>query len=265
MIKIKFSSEYQSNKEIKTFVQSIPYIFENEGRILYQERNVIKTFFVEGPHKNLQQVVVKRYRRLHFIQRLIYSFFRASKASRAFNNAIEIRKRGISTPHEIACLEQSKRGILEYAYYITCYTADLPIKERLEDGLDFDKLVANGFASFVATLHKRGILHHDLNSTNVLYCFSEGRYNFSVIDINRMKFFSKGLSLQKKKCFDNLTRFTGKLDLYEYVAIHYIKYRSWNEDLITEAIKVKMKHDKAWRRRKAFLKRLQGKKTFKTI
>ena len=254
MVKVRISSEYQSDKRIKVFVESIPDIFDNEGAILYQERNIVKIFSIPTSDKDPKLVVIKRYKRLHVVQRLIYTYFRLSKAMRAFNNSIELRKRGIDTPHGIACLEQFRNGILEYGYYISCFTGDSPIGNVLEENLGFDKSVADAFAYFVATLHEKGILHHDLNSTNVLYSFLEDKYSFSIIDINRMRFSQKGKELDRKTCFDNLTRFTGKMDLYEYVVSHYIKYRGWSENLLSEAIHVKIEHDKAWRRRKDFLK-----------
>nr|WP_320057185.1 hypothetical protein [uncultured Bacteroides sp.] len=254
MAKIRISAKYQSDKRIKAFVESIPDIFDCDGTIIYQERNVLKAFCVEDSRKNLNQIVVKKYKRLHVFQRLIYTFFRSSKAQRAFDNSVELRRRGINTPYGIACLEQFDKGILDCGYYVSSFTDDSPIGVALEGSLGFDKSVADAFASFVATLHEKGILHHDLNSTNVLYSFSEARYSFSIIDINRMRFSPIEKEIDRKTCFDNLTRFTGKMDLYEYVVSHYIKYRGWSENLLSEAVHVKIEHDKAWRRRKDFLK-----------
>jgi Mn2+-dependent serine/threonine protein kinase len=260
-IKIVISPEYEANPLVKSFINELPTIFENSGEILYAERNLIKKYEVDKSDNILNEVVVKRYKRPNSIQKIIYSFFRSSKAERAFHNATELRKRGISTPREIAYIEITKNGLFEYGYYISGSDTAPPIRERLIEQEEFDHNMAEDFARFAATLHEKGILHGDLNSTNVLYHHGKNGYSFSVIDINRMKFFDTSVSIPKKECFDNLTRFTGRMDLYEFVLDIYIKERNWDTEIdLKEAINIKTLHDEQWRRRKSFLRKLSLKK-----
>lgn len=262
MKKVSFSSKYKDNQTVKEFIENLSVIFQKKGKVLYNKRNVIKSFELDVNDDVLKEVVVKRYKKPNLIQKIIYSFFRESKAKRAFNNAIELRKRGIDTPQEIAYVEEWENGFFNYGYYISGSDNASPIRECLIEPENFDQIMASDFAEFAASLHEKGILHHDLNSTNVLYHRSDnGHYTFSVIDINRMDFFYNGEIPDKEVCFDNLTRFTGRMDLFEFVLHRYIEARGWNvSSSLQEAIRIKNKHDEQWRKRKAFLRKFKFKK-----
>lgn len=257
MTHAKIAPEFTDCQFINQFVKRIPIIFNDNGTLLHDERNTIKSFLVNNPEVPFQKIVVKKFRNRNIFQRVSYSFFRDSKAIRAYHNAAELRKKKISTPREIACIEEYANGLLKSSYVITEFTEGCPIKDFFIGTEEFDKVVAKEFAHFVVELHGKGILHHDLNSTNVLYHRSpQGNY-FSVIDINRMKIKSSKNELTPYECFENLTRFTGSMDLFEYVLQHYIQYREWNKKMIDRAIKIKETHDKQWIRRKKFFSNLK--------
>lgn len=260
-MKIKINPAYKNNRAVCEFIQHLPEIFDREGDLLYSGRNVIKSFTLSDPDPVLQQLVVKRYKHPNPVQRIIYSFFRDTKAARAFRNASELRRRRIDTPLEIGYLEQWKNGLFEYGYYISSYDGAPSISGRLTEIPEFDRIMAADFAAFAAKLHEKGILHHDLNSTNVLYHPENRGYRFSVIDINRMDFKPEGSCPSKGECLENLTRFTGKMDLFEYVARCYAESRKWPvETTVKKALAVKIRHDRKWSRRKAFLRKFSGKR-----
>ena len=102
--------KYQTDSSICEFVDGLPQRFEQEGTLLYDERNVIRRFEVNGT-----VLVVKRFKRPNFFQRIAYTFFRSSKAFRAYHNGEELIRRGISTPFPIAYLETYSTGLIEYA------------------------------------------------------------------------------------------------------------------------------------------------------
>lgn len=256
MLHIKITSEYKDSQFIDEFVKKIPVVFEDEGGLLYDKRNTIKEFPVDSPEFAYRKLVVKKFKRSNIFQSFAYSFFCDSKAARAFNNATELRKRKINTPREIAYIEEYRNCLLKSSYVITNFTDGQPIQDFFIAEC-FDENVAREFALFVVELHEKGILHHDLNSTNVLYHKSgQGSY-FSIIDINRMKIKPDGNKLSSNECFENLTRFTGSMKLFEYVLRHYIKYRKWNECMVERAMKIKIDHDKQWVRRKTFFNKLK--------
>lgn len=249
---------FKDNIRVRTFIEQLPRLFDSEGKVLFTGRNSIKSYTLDPTDEILREVVVKRYKRPRFIQRLVYSFFRPTKAARAFRNAAELSRRGISTPCGIAYIEQKKYGIFTYGYFITSYNGAPPIAERLNDLPEFDRRLAADFAAFTAALHEKGILHHDLNSTNVRYHPCNDKYDFSVIDINRMKIYPAGTLPDRAACMENLTRFTGRMDLFEYVARCYIRARSWEENELDRMLRVKRTHDRRWKRRKAFFRKIKG-------
>lgn len=261
-MKIEINPKYQENLKVGKLMMNLPELFKKGGNTLYKERNIIKSFTLnDSDDKKLHQIVVKKYKKPILFQRIIYSFFRQSKAKRAFYNGIAINKRKIETPCSIGYLEQWEKGLFKYGYYVTGYTNASPISERLISPEHIDKDMALAFADFVAVLHTKGILHHDLNSTNVLYNNTGGHYEFSLIDINRMDIKPLGKELSKKECLNNLTRFTGRMDLFEFVVRQYAIYRNWPiDETVNEAIALKTRHDKRWRQRKAFFKIFKPKK-----
>lgn len=233
------------------FIKRLPAIFDKNGVTLYADRNVIKQFVIDEADSILKNVIVKRYKFPNIIQRIAYSFFRHSKAKRAFYNAIKLRRLGIDTPQEIAFLEHWKNGLFAYGYYFSGYDNDPAIREQLNPD-NFNTVMAEDFARFAVELHEKGILFHDLNSTNVRYCLQDNGeyYRFSLIDINRMNFSPENKPVSKKDCFENLTRFTGKMDLFEFVIRCYAKKRNWDIEMsVNQAIAIKKKHDKRWMRK----------------
>jgi tRNA A-37 threonylcarbamoyl transferase component Bud32 len=242
------------------FIQQLHEIFETQGNLLYDERNVLKSYRLKTPKHTIREVIVKRYKRPNLFQRIVYSFFRKSKAKRAFYNAQVLRNRGIETPHEIAFIEQKKDGLLEYCYFISESNYDPPIEKELVLPAVFNQKLAKSFADYAGQLHARGILHHDLNPTNILYHETgDGAYAFAVIDINRMKILADRQYPPVKSCLWNLTKFTCRMDLFEYVIRCYCKARGLDESFVQKAIRLKEIHDRKRKRRKAFLKYLKSK------
>lgn len=232
---------------LKTWIHQVPQLVaEGKGQLLYKGRNEIRSFETEG-----QTIVVKRYKRLNWINRIVYTFFRTNKARRSYENASRLRQRGFMTPHEIAYIEDKNKGLLTQVYYVCCYTNAEPIRTNLIRQKPFDKELAVAYAHFVATLHEAGVLHRDLNPTNVLYTKHNGNYYFELIDINRMHFFEG--PVPKAECMENLTLFYWLTDAYCFILNEYAFTRGWTEADIAEAIHVKKQHDKRWVRRKKII------------
>ena len=79
---------------------------------------------------------------------------------------------------------------------------------------------------------------------------ADGHYTFSLIDINRMKFYTGYPPM--KECVENLTRFTGRMDVFELVAREYVKARGMEESQVQYFMNGKAEHDRRWIRRKSF-------------
>ena len=229
LIKIKSGNvSYYIDKtyvSYRDFVCTVPRRFaEGDGEVLHAGRNELRLFNV-----GRRKFVAKRYKRVGMLQRVVYSLFRRTKAHRAFDYARVFRARGIDTPHEVAYIEQREHGWFTTGYFI-CEDSPYPSAfHALEEAPEPDRSLIDALVAFVLTMHKRGILHGDLNFGNFL-CerLADGRVNFAMVDINRSHF-CKGMP-SKNECIDNLTTVTHRRDLYDYIVRRYAHLRGWNED-----------------------------------
>ena len=240
--------------DLADFITRLPGHFDSDGELLYDHRNQIKRYEI-GDHL----VVAKRYRRPRAIQKIVYSFFRKSKAERAYYNGLELCRRGFSTPFSIAYIEEKRRCLLEDSYYI-CENDDTPpIADLIVGASAIDPQLPKDLGVFFSQLHRRGILHHDLNDTNIL-CHEVigGHYDFSLIDNNRMRFYPDGTLPPKEARMENITRFTGDMDLFRKVAEAYCDAMGYSEEMLEEMIAAKKRHDYRWDRKKELLARLKG-------
>ncbi len=252
-IEYAINSLYNDLPQWKEFVDQLPERFNQSDEVLYEKRNTIKRLSVNG-----ESCVVKRFKQPNFIQLLGLMLGWQSKAEKAYYNGHELLRRGITTPQPIAYVTKTTDSFTVLAYYVCEYVELTPVKDAFRQAEGYDHEVAAAFAAFAASLHRAGVLHDDLNSTNTLYERDDScKILFSVIDINRMRFKSKCPSLTD--CLENLTRFTGDMTLFKEVAEHYADvmadtFGMKRERLVEMAIRQKEKHDAQWSRRKGFLK-----------
>ena len=90
--------------------------------------------------------------------------------------------------------------------------------------------VLEAFARFTVRLHEKGICHEDFNQTNILWRHDEatGRYDFQLIDINRMKFLRR--PLRPDECMINLRRLSCPAVAFLYILDRYAETRQWDMD-----------------------------------
>lgn len=208
-------------------------IVENAS-LIHSGRNKIWRGNADG-----KDVAIKVYGN-SLIKSIIYST-RKTKARRAFENALELTKRGVATPAPLAYGE--RRGFmnrLTKSVYISVYEESTPLAHYLDCG-NVD--VIDQFSCFTTMLHSKGILHHDLNSTNVRIRHTAGDATFSLIDINRIKFIPVGITVNLKDRFNNITRFSSLNDNYIFFVKKYLKYANLPAALIDTAIHAKSRHD----------------------
>lgn len=234
-------------KNLQEWIATVPQLVANDsGEVLYNGRNkIVKLVSPDG-----KILVVKRYKRHDWIKRVVYTYFKPNKARRSFENAVVLRDRGFETPCEVAYLEDISCGFIKQVYYVCEYTDCSAIRPELIEKDPFNKDLAIVYAKYVASLHGNGVLHRDLNPTNVLYEKTPSGYRFELIDINRMQFYEG--EVPKDECMENLTLFWWLTDVYRYVLDVYAKERGWTPNDVAQAIKVKQIHDKNWVRRKRF-------------
>lgn len=281
-IRLIVNPKYEGNTALMGFLRALPDTFAGEGTILWNKRNQIRRFTVAGVGEmsgdaadagdastdgsGSLTLVVKKYKRPNVFQK-IGALFSHTKAEKAYRNGLELSRRGFLTPEPVACLEIKGAVFIKEAYLVTLNTDWPPIADEL-DRPDWNKSLATAFAQFAARLHEQGVLHNDLNKTNVLYNkVGADAYRFQLIDNNRMRFLpqvsmstDKGQAPSQKyqtpsdrDCMENLTRFTGNLALFSFVAEAYACARGLDADLWScRALRQKRRHDRRWRLKKAF-------------
>jgi len=183
---------------LKSFITKIPVLFEQEGELVYIARNQLRHYSVEG-----YDVIVKRYKQPHLINRIAYTYFRPSKAKRAYEYAFKLLKLGINSPAPIAYIEQYKSGLLTYGYFISIYEKKYSVIRDFMSGIQTDDSLLKELSYYISDLHSKGVLHLDMSPGNILY-YKETKYNFTLIDINRMQFLPTVSKIKRFKSFKRL-------------------------------------------------------------
>lgn len=209
---------------LRAFAESLPSYF-GSGEPLHRGRNSLEAFDTpEG------KVVVKRYGKPNALNTLAYSYLRKGKARRAYEHAIRLRSLGIDTPEEIACIECCNRfGVVRDSYFVSRFTDDTPLSLAAAAFPQPDAAtVLAAFARFTASLHAKGVLHHDYNQSNILYRIApDGKIRFQLIDTNRMSFVNR---TTRRDCIINLRRLSCPAAAYLFIADRYAEARGWSID-----------------------------------
>ena len=172
-------------RHLSDFVHSLPTIYDKEGELVYDERNQVRFFTVDG-----RTIVVKRFKKPMLHQRIDYTVFRPSKAKRAYQYGMKLVELGISTPTPIACVETFSKGLFLQGYLVTEYCGDPDSRILREEPEGHDELV-EAVAKYLVDCHEKGFLHGDTNLSNFLYHQEGSTYHITAIDINRVRCIAK--------------------------------------------------------------------------
>lgn len=220
---------------------------EDSEKILHKGRNCVWTDTYRG-----RFVAVKL-----FTPSVFYNLthgFRPDKATLSLRNARELIKRGFQTPEPIeAIISRSAFGFVRKAFYISEYDHhSISLAEAINI---HGERVIRDFADFVVSLHLNGILHRDLNNTNVRVTIADdSSMRFSLIDLNRMDFTADSSPLSLKDSFENITRFSCFDKTYDVFIDRYLETRGLAWDMKTEAVRAKILHDISHARKSKLMK-----------
>jgi tRNA A-37 threonylcarbamoyl transferase component Bud32 len=214
---------------LEPFLQSLPECFDREGMTVYKGRNEIKIFEREGLLLN-----VKSYRKPILLNRIAYTFFRKSKARRAYENALEVMARGFETPVPVAYLEQQSGGLLEKSWFVSLHCPYTRMLREFADNSDVSgrEDILQALGAYVAGLHRSGILHLDLSIGNILFEKDETGIRFSLVDINRMRF----CSIDQELGCRNFERLRGNADFFRVLAHSYAAARGFDPESCLKSI-----------------------------
>lgn len=228
--------------------------FEAQGETVYKgSRNVIKTFDVEEFELN-----IKAFKKPNFFKKIIYTFFRPSKAKRSFLFAQKLKEFGIGTPQPIAFIEERDSIGLSKSYYICKHIKyDMMFRELVSHpDLKDRENILNQFTQFCYKLHENGIEFKDHSPGNTLIKAKEkGKYEFFLVDLNRMKFHE---SMSIKQRMYNLRRLTPQLEMVSLITEEYARLSNENsEDLFRILWEYTSDFQKKFHKKKRLKKKLK--------
>jgi len=170
----------------KTQIQTVLNGIKKNENVIYKGRNTVKSIIAGTENWN-----VKIFKTPHLINKIIYHFFRKSKAQRSYEFANLLLDKGFLTPRPIAYAEQKQGLFLLDSYYISeQLNYDLTFRELLTDiKYPNRKNILEQFTEFTYNLQVAGIHFIDHSPGNTLIIKTKkNKYDFYLVDLNRMHF-----------------------------------------------------------------------------
>ena len=229
------------------FILNIQSHFNNNTQTIHKARNELKIIH----YKDLE-TVVKSFKTPNLLRRIIYTYFRDSKAKKSYDNSVKLQS---FTPKPIGYIEFFQNGLISESYFISeKFEYDFTIREPLLDNTFKDREeIFKEFARFTFRLHQNNILHQDYSPGNILIKKENTGYIFKVVDINRMEF--RDLSLKER--LKNFNKLWANDEQITIIAKEYATLCAEDESTcITMALYENTKHKNKMRLKR----RLKGKK-----
>lgn len=212
-MKVVITDSYQP---VETGLRQIIETFDDTGESIYDgTRNALKKF----PLQN-KEVIVKAFKKPNIINKIVYRFFRPSKAERSFVYAQKLVSLGIRTPKAVAYFENTSFIFFKDSYYISEFLdSDLTYRELITiPDYPEKELILEQFTAFTKQLHDKGVLFKDHSPGNTLIKkIDEGSYAFYLVDLNRMEF--KDLTYRER--IANFARLTPQKEMVRSMAYTY--------------------------------------------
>ncbi|WP_281337304.1 lipopolysaccharide kinase InaA family protein [Flavobacterium eburneipallidum] len=226
--KLMFSKGVTDTKEVLYFIKN----FNSKG-ILFGDgkRNKIKLFTVGDKTIN-----IKSFKKPHLINKIVYKYFRKSKARRSFEYATTLLEKGIGTPQPIAYFENYDLVGLKDSYYVSEHLdCDLTFRELvlMPDFPDHEAILRQ-FTQFSFHLHENGVEFLDHSPGNTLIKKREdGNYDFFLVDLNRMNFHQ---NMDFDARMKNLSRLTPKKEMVVVMSIEYARLYGKTEQVVFDTL-----------------------------
>ncbi len=225
--------------------------FDNQGVYVTKgTRNIIKKVEIQGVVYN-----VKSFSKPNFFNSFVYKYVRPSKAKRSFEFAEKLLKAEILTPFPVSYIEFTSVLGLQQSYYVS---------EHVDYDFDFRNLIheplfpnregiLKQFTDFTFKLHENNINFLDHSPGNTLIINKgNGKYQFYLIDLNRLKF--ESLSLPES--MENLKRLWLSKQMIQIIAQRYAELSGHSYDQVfhlllksSRKFKVKINKKKYWKRK----------------
>lgn len=229
-------------KILTPFLEKLSETFDQEGYTIYKARNEIKRFTWQGV-----EFTVKSYKVPIFVNRIAYTFFRPSKARRAYTYAQYLLEHGIRTPSPVAYIETKKGGLFYRGFFVSEMEKYPRLMREFTHGIiPQGEKILRDFAQFTFDQHDAGIFHLDYSPGNILFEERDGGYQFSLVDLNRM-FLG---SCSNRQCLKNFERISFSPEVVACVVSEYARIRGWNiEDSVKIACRYQSEFMRKWEKK----------------
>jgi hypothetical protein len=204
----------------------------NSNEVLQKARNLI----VKCKLSNGEYIVIKSFKKPNLINKIVYRYFRKSKARRSFEYASRLMDLGIGTPNPIAYYENFDFFGLNESYYVCEHLEDVFEFRTLVQNQDFNKreIIIRQFVEFSYLMHQQGVEFLDHSPGNTLIKDNkDNTYSFYLVDLNRMKFHE---SIDFHTRMKNLSHLTPQKDMIVTMANEYAKLSGENEQNVFETL-----------------------------
>ena len=236
------------NKAFNTQLLNFIINFKSLGDMFNDgDRNVIKTMTIDGVLVN-----VKSFRTPNVINKIVYRFFRKSKAQRSFEYAQYLENHDFGTPKPLGYFENNSALIFRDSYYASEHLkADLTYRELTTD-LNYPNHedILRAFTRFSFKLHQNGINFLDHSPGNTLIVLNNDDYKFYLVDLNRMQFGPMDFLTRMK----NFSKLTTHKPMVKVMSSEYAKVSGEDESLIFNTM---------WKETQDFQERYYRKKRLK--
>lgn len=237
----------------RDFCEHIDTYFDEQQESMHKARNEIKKIPCDD-----YSIVVKSFKVPNLLNRIVYTYFRGSKALKSYENALRLRALKINTPEPVAIIQEMTPTLHKSYFLSIAFEYDYTLRPALRDP-DFEEReeLLRAFARFTAHLHENGVLHNDYSQGNILIKKEKDGYIFSIVDINRMQF----KTLTKAERFNNFSRLWADKDVLEIIAKEYARIVGYDEQETFDAlVAFDEKHKKFKQFKRLFKKQQRTKK-----
>ena len=217
MQKIVVNNNYKTTEtEIKSIIENFDSINDYLAK---GTRNSIKKVVLE----NEKTATIKSFKIPNVVNKFVYKFFRKSKAERSYKYAQKLIDLGFKTPTPIAYVENtSSLSFLKSYYFCELVSSEITFRELVQDvSYPNREEILKQFTKFTFDLHEAGIEFLDHSPGNTLIKkVGENKYEFYLVDLNRMNFHDLMSFDQRMK---NFSRLTPQKEMVEIMAKEYAK------------------------------------------
>lgn len=234
-------------ENFRDFLLNIKSHFNKNTQTIHKARNELKII----NHNNID-TVVKSFKVPNLLRRIIYTYFRDSKAKKSYDYSIKIEK---FTPKAIGYIEFYENRLLSESYFVSeKFEYDFTIREPILDSNFFQRDdILKAFARFTYELHEDEILHKDYSPGNILIKKDSDNFIFKVVDINRMEF--KELSIDER--LKNFNKLWANDEDIIIIAKEYAKIADEDEN---KCVETALKYNTMHKNKMNIKKRLKGQK-----